>query len=75
MIDSSLSHIEFDDGHKPGGTETQTMLAVHSQKESKGFVSIFDDLLDLVWRERVYMYSLTKKKPWGESLVCSSRSS
>ena len=70
----SSCHVDFDDGHKPGATETQTMLAVHADKESRKFVSMFDDLLNVEWRQRVYQYSLIKKKPWGKGTVKRTRS-
>lgn len=59
--------LPIDDGFKPGKTDKPTLLAVNGQKRSEDFVSIFDDLLEEVWCDRVYQYSskIHGGKPWG----------
>lgn len=61
--------VGFVDGHKPGETEIETKLLINTAKVSRSFVSIFDNLLEEKWCNKIYGYSVTKKKPWGQSFV------
>jgi hypothetical protein len=72
MKDSCDLEIDFRDGHKPGETEVETKLFINAAKVSESFVSIFDNLLENKWSSRVYEYSMTKTKPWGQSVMLYS---
>eukprot|EP01039_Chlorochromonas_danica_P019811 gene19811-24064_t len=45
---------EIDDGHCPGGTSLTTKLVTYQNKQSVNFLSIYDNLLTELWRDRAY---------------------
>ena len=56
----------FEDGHRPGNTQEKTRLAINTGKQSKEFLSVFDNLLSPQWCERAYDYAISRKgKPFG----------
>lgn len=65
MSEENIRYEIIDDGHRPGGTSESTKLAVNLGKESSGFVTVFDDLLDEKWVDRLYDYACEKGRPWG----------
>lgn len=58
---------EIDDGHSPGGTSLPTQLVSYKCKQSVGFLSVYDNLLPELWRERTYDYALGRPMPWGNA--------
>jgi len=61
----NIQLLDWDDGHKPGSTNTRTNLGFYSNKCASDFVSVVDNLLPELWRQRIYSYSMEKKRPWG----------
>lgn len=61
-----FSLIPFDDGHKPGGSQVQTRLAINQKpNEISNFLAIFDNLLSSQDCDRAYEYCNKRQKPWG----------
>ena len=74
----STSHllVDFDDGHRPGGTKVATKMAVKafefemplSTEPNKLFpsqIQVFDNLLSPLWCNRAYEFAIERQKPWG----------
>jgi hypothetical protein len=61
----------IDDGHKPGGYDTDTKLVTNLDKAKSKFLIVFDDVVDLKWCERSYAYAMEKKSPWGVYITTS----
>lgn len=47
-------------------------IALHKNKKSSSFLSVFDGLLSEEWASRIYKYALEYQRPWGKSLVCGN---
>lgn len=79
---SKLTHtlVDFDDGHRPGGTNVPTKMAIKafnfSMPPSKdnnvisphitpNQLQVFDSLLPPLWCDRAYSFAVNRQKPWG----------
>ena len=63
---------EFEDGHRPGGTDQKTQLVFNEGKVGVNFVSIFDGLLSGDWSDRAYQYAISRGgRPWGVYVLTS----
>lgn len=65
---------EIDDGHCPGGTSLTTKLVTYQNKQSVNFLSIYDNLLTELWRDRAYTYAVNRVLPWGKQKLPLSHS-
>jgi hypothetical protein len=72
---ASCEIVDFDDGHKPALLRDEgaqgTKLALNRGKQSSNFVSVYDNLLPLMWAQRIYDYAVSRKKPWGAYVLTS----
>ena len=61
-----VQYTDWNDGHKPGSTSTNTKMAHYLMKHSSKFISVFDDLIPSSWLDRTYIYAERKGSPWGK---------
>lgn len=71
-MDSIVTEIMIDDGHKPGGQSHIPTTLVHQIKSFSKFLLVKDNLLQDLWLSRAYQYSKSYKgNAWGNYVSTS----